>query len=154
MFYSIYYGIFTLLYNVQSVHFFSLNSAKTIGALSKKKNFHNKKTELKNEFMDVDLANSPDNNNNNETLVFIKKMKDTNAGFDFTKNTSFVAEKDELQKITNYFHKLKQLMFLESPFVSDIMKLKCAEEILKEKNVCNKHFINNNFWETFEDVFF
>lgn len=116
--------------------------------------FHNKKTELNN---DLDYANligdENSNNNNNEKLVFVKQNY---TGFDLTKNNSFVDnDNNELQKITNYFRKIKQLRFLESPFVSNCMKLKRAEEILQDlEDTMIIHDKKNTFWETFEDIFF
>lgn len=153
MFYFNCYVFFTLVYiikYIQPVHYFSFNSVKSI---SKNKDiFHNKKTELKNKCIDLDLDLASSNSTDNKTLISIQ-TKNNYSGFDLSKNISFVAEQDELQKITNYFHKLKQLTFLESPFVSDIIKLKYAEEILKEITD-NKNITKNNFWETFEDMFF
>ena len=120
---------------------------------NKKLLFHNKKTELKNEIIDLDLENIEDNN---EKILFIKHTnnKQKYTGFDLTKNKSFVEKNDEMQKITNYFRKLKQLRFLESPFVSNIMKHKCAEEILKDLDENDKNDKKNSFWETYEDIYF
>lgn len=120
---------------------------------NKKFLFHNKKTELNND-LDLDnlISKYHTNNDQDEKLVFVKQIKQNYTGFDLTKNKSFV-DNNELQKITNYFRKLKQLRFLESPFVSNCMKIKCAEEILEELEEKDL-VLKNTFWETYEDMFF
>jgi hypothetical protein len=120
-------------------------------------------TKLVSTTIDSDLCisnnnnNSINNDNHNDKLVFIKKKQNNTDGFDLTKNNSFVVEKEkyELYKIANYFRKLKLLKFLESPLVSDEYKLKCAEEVLEEvKGIDADISKKNDFWETFDDMFF
>lgn len=90
------------------------------------------------------------------SIAFIKKKQNYYNGFDLTNNDSF--ENSELRKIANYFRKLKQLQLLNSPFVSDICKLKCAQEVLEEareeKEKEKENIKKNDFWETYDDIFF
>lgn len=119
----------------------------------------NKKTEFFNSKKTILDIHKDEN-----TLINFKKKYD---GFDLSRNQSEInyndfddndnnddddINKSKLQKIIIYFRNLKRLNFLQSPFVSEIEKLKCAEEILLENFV--KKEDNNHFWETFEDVFF
>lgn len=129
--------------------------------------FHNKKTELKNEIKhsgedslgvicNTDLV--PNNNNNDNNIISLFKNK--YGGFDYSKNHSIDNnyESKTLQKIYNNFRKLKLLHLLESTFISEIDKLKYAEEVLSENAFDNSEKknkkTNNDFWETYEDMFF
>ena len=125
-----------------------------------KREFHNKKMELKNK-IDNDSFNLicnvdfvPNNNDDNKLSLFKNKY----GGFDYSKNHS-IDNNDKsktLQKIYNNFRKLKLLHLLESTFLSEIDKLKYAEEVLSENafdNSENKN-TNNDFWEIYEDIFF
>ena len=124
--------------------------------------FHN--SHLKSVITSTDLEQSISNNNTNDNdnnrddkLVFIKKKQYLYEGFDLINNISsindsFSSTTDELRKIANYFRKLKQLQLLNSPFVSEIYKLKCAQEVLEEAR--EDKIEKNNFWETYDDIFF
>jgi hypothetical protein len=124
----------------------------------------------KNKKTEIIIFNSKtilDIHKDENTLINLKKKYD---GFDLSRNQSEKNYDDadttnnddddidqiKLQKIIIYFRNLKRLNFLQSPFVSEIEKLKCAEEILLEncENENENENENNNFWETFEDVFF
>ena len=136
-----------------------------------KREFHNKKTELNNEIdhvggssglkdssgliYNVDLVSNSPNITHNKIFVF----KNKSDGFDSTKNHSIDNnyESKKLQKIYNNFRKLKLLHLLESTFISEIEKLKYAEEVLSENAFYNSEKKNkntNDFWETYEDMFF
>lgn len=127
-----------------------------------KREFHNKKTELNNErnhlgedssnlICNIDLVSNSPNITHNKIFVF----KNKSDGFDFTKNQSN-DESKTLQNIFNNFRKLKLLRILQSTSVSEIEKLKYAEEVLSENAVdnSNKNGKTNDFWETYEDMFF
>jgi hypothetical protein len=130
-----------------------------------KREFHNKKMKLKNEInysredslgaiCNIDLVSN--NSNNNKISLFKNKY----GGFDYSKNQSIDNnyESKTLQKIYNNFRKLKLLHLLESTFISEIDKLKYAEEVLSENAFYNSEKKNrktdNGFWETYEDMFF
>jgi hypothetical protein len=124
-----------------------------------KREFHNKKTELNNKIdhfgkdssCTIDLLSNSPNITHNKIFVF----KNKSDGFDFTKNQSN-DESKTLQNIFNNFRKLKLLRVLQSTSVSEIEKLKYAEEVLSENAVDNskKNEKTNDFWETYEDMFF
>ena len=128
----------------------------------KNADFHN--SHLKSVITSTDLEQSISNNNTSDNdnnrddkLVFIKKKQYLYEGFDLINNISsindsFSSATDELRKIANYFRKLKQLQLLNSPFVSEIYKLKCAQEVLEEAR--EDKIEKNNFWETYDDIFF
>lgn len=78
------------------------------------------------------------------------------GGFDLTKKNSD-SDSDSnsdliLQKIMENIRNFNLLNKLQSPFVSEIEKLKYANEILEENKNKNKN--TNQFWETYEDIFF
>ena len=87
--------------------------------------------------------------NEDDKLVFIKQ--NIYDGFDLHNNVSSYTNENntELCKIANYFRKLKQLKLLNSPLVSNECKLNCAKEVLEEATAKK-----NDFWETYDDVFF
>lgn len=129
MFYSLLFPVWILLQK-KNVDLYHLNSGIT-------------STEL-----DKSVSNGDDED---DKLVFIKKnMYD---GFDLHNVSSYTNENNnnntELCKIANYFRKLKQLKLLNSPFVSNECKLNCAKEVLEEATAKK-----NDFWETYDDVFF
>ena len=112
---------------------------------------------------DLEHITSNDDTLDNK-LVFVTK-KQNNTGFDLRNNTNnnnnnttttatTTTATTELQKIANYFRKLKQLQLLNSPFVSDICKLKCAQEVLEEVKETFLENEKNDFWETYEYMFF
>ena len=91
--------------------------------------------------------------NEDDKLVFIKQ--NIYDGFDLHNNISSSTNNTELCKITNYFRKLKQLKLLNSPFVSNECKLNCAKEVLEEaREEAEEKIKKNDFWETYDDVFF
>lgn len=115
--------------------------------LLQKKNmglYHHNELEL-----DTSISNDKD-----DKLVLIKKKQNQYNGFDLHNVSS--ANNTELHKITNYFRKLKQLNLLNSPFVSNECKLNCAKEVLEEarEEEEEEKIKKNNFWETYDDVFF
>lgn len=127
-----------------------------------KREFHNKKMELNNEIdhvggstgliCNIDLVSNSPNITHNKIFVF----KNKSDGFDSTKNQSN-DESKTLQYIFHNFRKLKLLRLLQSTSVSEIEKLKCAEEVLSENAFYNSEKKNkntNDFWETYEDMFF
>ena len=139
----------------------------------KNSGFHH--TMIKSVITSTDLDKSISNNNDtdlsksDDKSVFIKNKQNIYNGFDLHgKNISFVENENEsenentisyeLRKIANYFRKLKQLKLLNSPFVSTECKLKCAKEVLEEAEFENKNkektLKKNDFWETYDDVFF
>ena len=112
--------------------------------------FHNNKTYIKNEITDANDTNMILYNNN--------KINTTNPydGFDL-KNSTTTTEHEEdilLQKIIINFRKLQQLQLLESSFITDIAKLKCAQDVLDEYLKQTKKDNVNNFWETYDYMFF
>lgn len=133
MFYSLLFPVWILLQK-KNVDLYHLNSGIT-------------STEL-----DKSVSNGDDED---DKLVFIKKnMYD---GFDLHNNVSSYTNENnntELCKIANYFRKLKQLKLLNSPFVSNECKLNCAKEVLEEAREEAEKIKKNDFWETYDDVFF
>ena len=135
-----------------------------IWILFQQKNAVFNNSHLKSVITSTDLEQSISNNNTSDNdrdrddkLVFIKKKQYLYEGFDLINNISsindsFSSTTDELRKIANYFRKLKQLQLLNSPFVSDICKLKCAQEVLEEAR--EDKIEKNNYWETYDDIFF
>ena len=130
-----------------------------------KREFHNKKMELNNEIdhvggstgliCNIDLVSNSPNITHNKIFVF----KNKSDGFDSTKNHSIDNnyESKKLQYIFHNFRKLKLLRLLQSTSVSEIEKLKYAEEVLSENAFYNSEKKNkntNDFWETYEDMFF
>jgi len=107
---------------------------------------------LKSVIISNDLEYTSNNDTLDDKLVLITKTQNNYDGFDLRNNNNTNNNTTtELYKIANYFRKLKQLQLLNSPFVSDIYKLKCAQEVLEEaKETIEK----NDFWETYEDMFF
>ena len=88
-----------------------------------------------NNYDGFDLRNYNKANNNNTTTATTTTATTTTATTTTattTTATTATTATTELQKIANYFRKLKQLQLLNSPFVSDICKLKCAQEVLEE----------------------
>lgn len=116
--------------------------------------FYNNNNNLKSVITSNDLESS-NNNNTDTSMVFIQKKQNHYDGFDLSINDSF-SSATELRKITNYFRKLKQLQLLNSPFVSDNCKLKCAQEVLEEAKDNKEPYKikKNDFWETYDDMFF
>jgi hypothetical protein len=121
--------------------------------------FHNKKIQIKAEITDFIHE---DNTYLSNKIILLKHKKGNYSGFDLTKNNSVIIEENytkdyqlknntKLQQIINNFRKLKQLNLLQSPFISEIDKLRCAEEILEDTRHKKKQ---NDFWETYEDMFF
>lgn len=92
--------------------------------------------------------------NEDDKLVFIKQ--NIYDGFDLHNNVSSYTNENntELCKIANYFRKLKQLKLLNSPLVSNECKLNCAKEVLEEAREEAEKIKKNDFWETYDDVFF
>jgi hypothetical protein len=120
--------------------------------------FHNKNN-LKSVIISNDLEQSVSNNCTEDTsIVFIKQNQNHSNGFDLHLTTVSYSETSELRKIANYFRKLKQFKLLNSPFVSDICKLKCAQEVLEEAREEEETYTykikKNDFWETYDDMFF
>ena len=107
---------------------------------------------LKSVIISNDLEYTSNNDTLDDKLVLITKTQNNYDGFDLRNNNNTNNNTTtELYKIANYFRKLKQLQLLNSQFVSDIYKLKCAQEVLEEaKETIEK----NDFWETYEDMFF
>lgn len=106
---------------------------------------------------DLDKTVVDTDTHSDDKLVFIKKRLNEYDGFDLTKNDSFVGEENtELRKIANYFRKLKQLKILNSPVISHECKLKCALEVLEEAKEEKETYKikKNDFWETYDDMFF
>ena len=135
MFYSLLFPVWILLQN-KNAGLTNMNSGIT-------------STEL-----DKSVSNDDDKD---DKLAFIKKnMYD---GFDLHNVSSYTNNNNntELCKIANYFRKLKQLKILNSPFVSNECKLNCAKEVLEEAREEAREEATtkkNNFWETYDDVFF
>lgn len=107
------------------------------------------------------------NNKKMEMEISMSKIKKKDSfnvydGFDLTKNNSVInvnndlKNQTKLQKINHHIRNLKRLNFLQSSFVSEIEKLKCAEEVLLDEDLHDilKNKNKNSFWETFEDIFF
>ena len=129
--------------------------------------FHLKSIIISN---DLEYTSNNDDDTLDDKLVFISKKQNNYDGFDLrnynkannnntttattTTATTATTATTELQKIANYFRKLKQLQLLNSPFVSDICKLKCAQEVLEEVKETFLENEKNDFWETYEDMFF
>lgn len=102
-----------------------------------------------------------------EMEISMSKIKKNTLydGFDLTNNNSVINvtttnndfdNQTKLQKINHHFRNLKRLNFLQSSFVSEIEKLKCAEEVLLDEDLYGglKNKKKNSFWETFEDIYF
>jgi len=115
--------------------------------------FHKKyflnKTYIKNETTD---------RNDTNMILYNNKTNTTKPydGFDLKNSTTTTTEHEDilLQKIIINFRKLQQLQLLESSFITDIAKLKCAQDVLDEYLKQTKKNNDNNFWETYEDMFF
>lgn len=133
--------------------------------------FHLKSVIISNDLEYTSNNDDDDDDTLDDKLVFISKKQNNYDGFDLrnynktnnntattTTATTTIATTTtattELQKIANYFRKLKQLQLLNSPFVSDICKLKCAQEVLEEVKETFLENEKNDFWETYEDMFF
>jgi hypothetical protein len=139
-----------------------------IWILLQQKNTHNHlksiATDLESESESKSLSESY-----SDKLVFINNRTNNYAGFDLHQNNSnlnltfnsnsqtFIWDNNkELHKIATYFRKLKQLQFLNSPLISEECKIECAKEVLEEaKEKEKEHKIKkNDFWETYDDMFF
>lgn len=112
----------------------------------------NRKTEIYNSYSNSETILDINKDNSN----LINRNRSKYDGFDLSINQTkqYNKEQNKLQQIIIHFRNLHLLNYLQSPFVSEIEKLKCAEEILLDDDFIKKKENNNHFWETFEDVFF
>jgi hypothetical protein len=123
---------------------------------------------LKSIATDLESESKSESESYSDKLVFINNRKPNNyAGFDLHQNNSnlnltfnsnsqtFIWDNNkELHKIATYFRKLKQLQFLNSPLISEECKIECAKEVLEEAKEKEHKIKKNDFWETYDDMFF